>query len=295
MYSVGSADEIRQIKEDFGAPDLEHNDDFMNLLSYGPRTYQGASLHISDTWRFCDYVENVVDVTDKSKLPDSGGVGLSKALAGYARWTREVWIPGRCEQQGPWKGENNTGCFNFGDADSLVYASKALDTPGIADTLQLQWLLCNEPEEFWQTGSPKGTLTLVSRLVNKDFFRKTCERYFPRGPKGETYGLDQGKTVDSWNTRFGGWSDPSAYLNRTILVNGLFDPWRAASFASPQRPGGILGNSTSIKHFLNPMGNHCTDTYRNAGAIWPEVRAIQEAGIQQIERWVAAFTMPKRK
>ncbi|KAI1052670.1 hypothetical protein LB507_009778 [Fusarium sp. FIESC RH6] len=284
----GSEDEIQKIKEAFGASDLEHNDDFMNLLTYGPLSFQGASLRIHDTWQFCDYVENAVDTTDKSKLPSAEGVGLEKALAGYARWTKEIWIPGRCEQQGPWKGENNTGCFNFSDADSLVYANKNLDAPGIVDTLQLQWLFCNEPEEYWQTGSPKGTPTLVSRLVNKEFFRKTCARYFPPGPNGETYGLAKGRTANSWNARYGGWGDPT-YLNRTILVNGMFDPWRAASFASSQRPGGILGNSTYVKHFLNPLGNHCTDTYRNAGDIWPEVRAIQEAGIDQIEEWVSAF------
>ncbi|GKU09216.1 serine carboxypeptidase [Fusarium langsethiae] len=289
----GSADEIQKIKENFGAPDLKHNDDFMNLLNYGPQTFQGASLRISDTWKFCDYVENAADTTEKSSLPGPEGVGLNKALEGYARWTKEVWIPGRCEQQGPWKGVNNTGCFNYGDADSLVYASKGLDAPGIVDTLQIQWLFCNEPEEYWQTGSPKGTSTLVSRLVNTDFFRKTCARYFPRGPNGGTFGLEMGKTTASWNARYGGWSDPTRYLNRTILVNGMFDPWRAASFASQQRPGGVLGNSTYIKHFLNPVGNHCTDTYRNAGDIWPEVRAIQEAGISQIEEWVARF--PKSK
>ncbi|KAF9772667.1 hypothetical protein IL306_009623 [Fusarium sp. DS 682] len=230
----GSAEEIQQIKENFGAPDLKHNDDFMNLLNYGPQTYHGASLHIRDTWEFCDYVENAVGVTDKSKLLGSEGVGLDKAMAGYARWTKE-------------------------------------------------------PEEDWQTGSPEGTQTLVSRLLNKEYFRKTCSHYFPPGPNGETYGLAKGKTEDSWNARYGGWSDPSAYLKRAILVDGLYDPWRAAGYASSQRPGGILGNSTYIKHFVNLLGNHCTDMFRNAGNIWPEVKAIQEAGIDQIEKWIAEF------
>ncbi|KAL5617305.1 hypothetical protein FOBRF1_006053 [Fusarium oxysporum] len=289
----GSADEIQQIKEDFGAPNLKHNDDFMNLLNYGPQSYQGASLRIHDTWEFCDYVENAVGFIDKSKLPGSGGVGLDKALAGYARWTKEVWIPGKCEERGPWKGVTNTGCFNFGDADSLVYANKTLASSGIAETLQFQWLLCNEPEEYWQTGSPEGTPTLVSCLVNREYFRKTCARYFPPGPSGETYGLAKGKTTESWNAHYGGWSDPSPYVKRTVLVDGLYDPWRAAGFASSQRPGGVLGNSTHIRHFLNPLGNHCTDTFRNAGTIWPEVKAIQEAGIDQIEKWVAEF--PKNR
>ncbi|KAH7241316.1 serine carboxypeptidase S28-domain-containing protein [Fusarium tricinctum] len=289
IMTHGSKDEIQKIKEDFGAPDLKHNDDFMNLLNYGPQTYQGASLRIQDTWKFCDYVENAVDVTDPSELPGSEGVGLNRALKGYSRWVKEVWIPGRCEEQGPWKGTNNTGCFNFGDADSLVYGTKKLNDSGIADTIQLQWLLCNEPEEYWQTGSPVGTPTLVSRLVNREFFRKTCARYFPPGPNGETYGLAKGKTTESWNAHYGGWSDPSQHIKRTVLVNGQFDPWRGASYASQQRPGGILGNSTYIKHFLNPMGNHCTDTYRNAGTIWPEVKAIQDAGIDQIVDWVAEF------
>ncbi|KAF4335532.1 serine protease [Fusarium beomiforme] len=200
----GSAEEIQQIKEDFGAPDLKHNDDFMNLLNYEPQTYQGASLRIHDTWEFCDYVENAVGATDQSKLPGPEGVGLDKALAGYTRWTEEVWIPGKCESRGPWKGVNNTGCYNFGDADSLVYTNRTLSSLDVAETLQFQWLLCNEPEEYWQTGSPEGTPTLVSRLVNVEYFRKICLLAFPPGPNGETYGLAKGKTVDSWNARYGG-------------------------------------------------------------------------------------------
>ncbi|KAF4495605.1 serine protease [Fusarium agapanthi] len=72
-----------------------------------------------------------------------------------------------------------------------------------------------------------------------------------------------------------------------------FSPRQVTHFETSQRPGGVLGNSTYIKHFLNPLSNHCTDTYRNAGTIWPEVKAIQEAGIDQIEKWVAEF--PKSK
>lgn len=71
IHSIGSEDEIQQIKEDFGAPDLKHNDDFMNLLNYGPQSYQSTSLRIHHTWEFCDYVENAVGVIDKSKLPGS--------------------------------------------------------------------------------------------------------------------------------------------------------------------------------------------------------------------------------
>ncbi|KAF9773591.1 hypothetical protein IL306_008580 [Fusarium sp. DS 682] len=285
----GSANEIQKIKEDFGAPDLKHNDDFMNLLTYGPQTYQDSRYYAT---RWCDWVENSINLTDTSKIPDEEGVGLEKALAGYARWTKEVLIPGRCEGQGPWKGVNNTGCFNFGDADSLVYANKTLDAPGIVDTLQLHWLLCNEPEEWWQTGSPEGTPTLVSRLVNRDYFRKTCARYFPPGPNGETYSLAKGKTVASFNARYGGWSDPT-YVKRTVLVNNFFDPWKPAGYASPQRPGGVLGNSTNIKHFIFDLGNHCEDIFRDASDYYPSLKPIHKAGIDQIVKWVAEF--PKRK
>lgn len=287
--ALGTAGQIENIKKTFGAPGLKDDADFMNLLGFGPQTYQTASLNIWDSWNFCDYVEGVQGQANTTGLvlPGPEGVGLEKALDGYARWTREYFIPGHCSGQGPWKGENNTDCLALSDPDNLLYANRSANNPLV--NLQFFWFSCNEPMGDFQTGAPAGKPAMVSKRVSVEYMKKQCANYFPTGPHGESFGYSEGKTVNRYNTRWGGYSDLPATVKRMIISNGLYDPWRPTSFASLDRPGGPLGNSTYVKTFLNPKGNHCTDDFRNAGSIWPEVKALQDAAIAQIKEWVSEW------
>ena len=75
---------------------------FSSALANGTFLWQGVQFitNYSDFFQFCDYVENVLPQGNSSNgqnttvVPDENGVGLQKALSGYATWTREFRLPG---------------------------------------------------------------------------------------------------------------------------------------------------------------------------------------------------------
>jgi len=75
-------------------------------LEYGPWSWQSNQFHSINTLgfspyhRFCDYVEGVYLDTNftgysQAELPDAKGVGVEKALEGYAQWVVDELLPGR--------------------------------------------------------------------------------------------------------------------------------------------------------------------------------------------------------
>ncbi|KAF2215786.1 hypothetical protein CERZMDRAFT_81896 [Cercospora zeae-maydis SCOH1-5] len=290
----GTQDEFVAIKDKFGAPGLQDKADFMNLINYGPQSYQQASARTHDLWNFCDYIEGVQDRSNTSTepLPGAEGVGLQQATEGYARWTRDVWIPGRCNQLGPFPGENNTDCFALTDPSNKIFSNLSAVVNFYPGDRYDMWLWCNEASQWWQTGSPEGTPTLVSRLVNVDYFRAQCPKFFPAGPNGETFGIAKGKTADQFNAKYGGWDDPTPEMKRLVIISGQNDAWRAAGFHSDQRPQGHLQDGVDVRSFVTPKANHCTDIYKNAAQIWPEVKVIQDEAVDQIVKWVSEFKAP---
>lgn len=87
------------LKDKFGLADLEHDDDFASVLENGPWQWQGNQFYsgYSEFYVFCDSVENVGPLfPNATSVPGAEGVGLEKALDGYAKWIKEDVIPG-CE------------------------------------------------------------------------------------------------------------------------------------------------------------------------------------------------------
>lgn len=87
---TGTEDEKHELKAMFGLEDVEHDDDFMAALEWAPWLWQGNQFYANTgffTW--CDFVENAVNETDPAKIPGEEGVGLEKALKGYAKWGKE--------------------------------------------------------------------------------------------------------------------------------------------------------------------------------------------------------------
>lgn len=75
-----------------------------------------------------------------------------------------------------------------------------------------RWLTLN----LGTSGAPPGETTIVSRQLTPEYWEDWCEHMFP--PQGEyTYGLAKGRTVETLNSRTGGW-----FLNasRLVWVNG---------------------------------------------------------------------------
>lgn len=87
---------ISAVKAQFGLEGVEHNDDFMSVLEYGPWEWQSNQFYTgySAFYEFCDSVENVGPLFNSSTVPGAEGVGLEKALNGYATWIKEEIIPG---------------------------------------------------------------------------------------------------------------------------------------------------------------------------------------------------------
>jgi hypothetical protein len=99
-----------------------------------------------------------------SKLPGAGGVGLQKALQGYARWFKKVYFPGcelkfltellqlltvslACANYGYWSDPSTTACFNTYNASSPIFTDVSVNN---TVDRQWQWFLCNEPLFYWQ-------------------------------------------------------------------------------------------------------------------------------------------------
>lgn len=87
---------ITALKTKFGLAGVEHKDDFANVLENGPWTWQSNQFYsgYSAFYYFCDSVENVGDLfPNATSVPGAEGVGLEKALDGYAKWISEYVVP----------------------------------------------------------------------------------------------------------------------------------------------------------------------------------------------------------
>lgn len=133
----GSDQEVHDLKAMFNMTGVEHNDDFMAALENGPWLWQGNQFYSNSgffTW--CDYIEDSVNKTG-SAVAGPGGVGVEKALAGYAKWWTEVQLPGYCASYGydVWQGDYDVGCFDTYNASSPSYTDTSL-----SNVVDRQWV-----------------------------------------------------------------------------------------------------------------------------------------------------------
>ncbi|KAK8209937.1 peptidase S28 [Phyllosticta paracitricarpa] len=275
----GTTQQKSDLKAQFGLAGLEHDDDFASALENGPWLWQSNSFYsgYSAFYQFCDYVENAIG--NGSSIPDASGVGLDKALAGYAKWTRELTIRLDCASYGYWTDDDDLSCFDTYNASSPLFTDVSVDN---AIDRQWQWFLCNEPFAFWQDGAPNDRPTIVSRLVTADYWQRQCSLFFP-AEGNFTYGSASGKTVDDVNAVTGGW-----FMNTTRLVwtNGEFDPWLDATVSSEFRPGGALESTAAAPVHVIPSGIHCSDLIAQDGVVNAGVQKVIDAEVAQIKAWV---------
>ncbi|KAK4033369.1 serine carboxypeptidase S28-domain-containing protein [Parachaetomium inaequale] len=286
VLSFGSEKRKKALKDKFMLGDLV-DEDFAAALEWGPWQWQSTqfysvkNLGYTPYYRFCDYVENVWP-NSTNKVPGARGVGLTKALDGYAKYMKEEILPGYCEAAGypDWKGKFNVGCFQNLNASNVAYKDL---TPDNYINRQWNWMLCNEPFEWWQDGAPLTERTLVSRLVNPTYWRKQCPLFFPEGG----YGLATGKRARDVNRWTGGWS--ATNTTRAMHTNGQLDPWRDATLSSAFRPGGPVKSSKQLPVRLVKGGVHCSDMY---GPNWDaneEVRALALDAAGEMRGWVGEW------
>ena len=142
VFANGTEAQQQDLKELFGLGDLEHYDDFAAALENGPWLWQGIQFYTDGGFfEFCDAVESVAP--NSTVLPGTDGVGLSKALAGYADWFNSTLLPGFCAGYGyeDWQGNYSIGCFDTYNTTSPLYTDTSLSN---TFDRQWTWLLCNE-------------------------------------------------------------------------------------------------------------------------------------------------------
>jgi len=62
-----------------------------------------------------------------SRCIGPGGVGLEKAMAGYAKWVKRVFLPGYCEEvYGYFKSNTSVKCFDTYDANSPIFTDTSV-------------------------------------------------------------------------------------------------------------------------------------------------------------------------
>jgi hypothetical protein len=147
VLTTGTADEIHALKDMFGLAGLEHSDDFAAVLPNGPYQWQSNDFYTGYSlfFQWCDAVENAVPGAGTST--PATGVGLEKALAGYANWIKTVIVPGYCTGYG-YSNPNDLTCFDSYNTTNTLYTDYTVGNPWDRQWL---WFLCNEPFAYWQT------------------------------------------------------------------------------------------------------------------------------------------------
>ncbi|KAI5209493.1 serine carboxypeptidase [Aureobasidium subglaciale] len=281
----GTASEISELKTSFGLEGLEHNDDFAAALQNGPWLWQGNQFYRNTGFfDFCDAVENVKPNSTNTTLPSAKGVGLEKALAGYASWFNTTYLPGSCESYGydDWQGERNIKCFDTYNTSSPMYTDMTLSN---AFDRQWVWMTCNEPFGYYQTGAPEDRPSIISRLSTADYWIRQCPLMFPAS-NSSVVGLAKGATAEAVNAHNKGWNNYSPGL---LYVNGDYDPWREASVSSDFRPEGKLQSTAKNPVVIVPGGFHTSDLVTqnaksNAGA-----KAAIDQAVGIMKEWVSEF------
>ncbi|KUI61468.1 putative serine protease EDA2 [Cytospora mali] len=281
------------LKEQFGLSGLKHDDDFASVLENGPWLWQSNQFYTgySSFYAWCDTIENVGSLyPNATTVPGAEGVGLEKALDGYATWVSEYLVPGYCESYGyqDFDGEYNLECFDSYNASSPIYTDWTMDN--VVDR-QWEWLLCNEPFAFWQDGAAYGTPSIVSSLVSAEYWQRQCPLYFP-GPG--TVGSEDGKNVSATNTFTKGW-DIAGTTTRLIFTNGQYDPWKDATVSSDFKPGGPYNGTADAPVQVIPDGIHCSDMIAENGVVNAGVQAAIDNEISVISNWVEEYYTEKKK
>ncbi|KAF7899663.1 hypothetical protein EAF00_003999 [Botryotinia globosa] len=280
VLTHGNKSAVTALKTKFGLESVKHNDDFMAVLENGPWLWQSNSFSTgySGFYKFCDAIENVT--AGAAVTPDANGVGLATALEGYAKWTKS-FIPGYCKDFG--YAANDTSCLDTHDFNNLMFRNYSVEN---AIDRQWNWMLCNEPFGYWQDGAPKNRPTIVSRLIDANYWQRQCALFFPT-EGNYTYASAKGATVDRVNKYTKGWDLEKT--TRLIWTNGQYDPWRTSGVSSQFRPGGELKSNARHPVQIIPGGFHCSDLRLKNGQVNAGVQKVIDNEVAQIVAWTAEY------
>ena len=298
VFSSGTRSEIVDLKTKFGMQNLTDDMDFLSALALDPQLWtsmqfdfnvNGNTSAFANTILWCDAVEGAWDPATRkynnSAHPGAEGVGLQKTIENWASWWKNYRLPGYCTStyNSSYPGlysENSTYCLESIDPKDPYYTDLSVGNPW---NRQYAFMQCNERNGFWVTGAPKGTPSIVSRLLKVESYTdRYCKGLFPPGPNGETFGL---RTEEEFNAYFGGWNIQNT--TRLLYVNGEYEYFRPATVAAEHRPGGPRKSTPEIPTWIVPGGYHTSEFFlwrngrRNSGA-----RKVADEVLAQLKTWV---------
>lgn len=190
---------------------------------------------------------------------------------------------------------------------------------GNAIDRQWNWMLCNEPFGYWQeyvlqnwhciaradtfgSGAPKNRPTIVSRLVDANYWQRQCALFFPT-EGNYTYASAKGATVkrvnkvtkgwDLENTTRLIWTNGYVALSKLLIIcwhiDSQYDPWRTSGVSSQFRPGGELKSTAKHPVQIIPGGFHCSDLRLKNGQVNAGVQKVIDNEVAQIVAWTAEY------
>ncbi|KAG9242909.1 serine carboxypeptidase S28-domain-containing protein [Calycina marina] len=274
ILKKGTAAEVTALKIMFGFEALEHAGDFGNVLQSGPWNWQDQEAYTgySGFQLWCDYVENIFEA-NSTGIPGAAGVGLQKALAGYADYIRPE-DNGKDVCTGYGYAEYDFGCYDSYDPNNVFYTDLTIDN--IAN----------------RHGAPSSTRTIVSRFVDETYWQQQCPLYFPTevtatGTYTYRSNLSPDNNVHKENEWTQGWRLEAT--TRLTWTNGEYDPWMPAGVSSPDRPNGPLASTAQHPVNVIPKGIHCYDLIAKNGVADPGTQAVIDTEVKQIVEWVDEY------
>ncbi|KAK0733165.1 serine carboxypeptidase S28-domain-containing protein [Lasiosphaeria miniovina] len=332
VLKLGTPKQKHDLKQKFLLTDLT-DADFASALEYGPWSWQSSQFYSTTTqgfnpyYQFCDYIENVWP-NSTNPVPGAKGVGVAKALEGYAKWFKEVELPGS-------RSSLRRALSELRNADATVFALYSLRGWRVCRVAgHLQHGLLSEPERVQprlprldcrQLFQPPVELAALQRAVRASQIRpldseanhslRSFEYWQDGAPVGRPTIVSRLVTADYWRQQCNLWFPRSqggggvgiaqgkrandvnrwtggwsaTKTKRLMYANGGLDPWRDSTVSSIFRPGGPLKSTEQLPVRVIAGGMHCSDLYGPNWGVNPGVQQIVNDEVANIKTWIAEF------
>ncbi|KAI8098181.1 serine carboxypeptidase S28-domain-containing protein [Gilbertella persicaria] len=236
------------LKRQFGVEELQHDDDFAELLS--------SPLGM---WQAMTPTENPFQ--DKFCSIFDGLNQVHEYVDAYANYTLHS-VQRQCKNQ------TITECLDTHDPHSTKYSDES------DENRAWFWQVCTE-YAYWQTASPLWRPTIVSRKLNTAWYQRQCPYMF-----GE-HAVPHRPVWRKINRDYEGWYTS---LDRVYWIDGEWDPWRTLSIQSEDAPDRSGWNENACYAVL-PKSVHHWDFF-TTDAVSGFIKDTQDNVFETIRAWI---------
>ncbi|KZP11672.1 peptidase S28 [Athelia psychrophila] len=267
----------------FGLASLEHDEDFVSLLTKPLVAWQGKNWDpavgspVFDV--FCAALVKppshfasspaVVDAPfgDESRMVEVEGLMLDYAVLNYANFIHEKLVPWLCPEG------DVEGCFGtFDDAHW---------DPTSLDSIWRPWLFqtCTQWGYFTTAPPDQNQPRIISRLLDLAYAMRPCQQAFP---PGKHFKIPTMPNITAVNA-LGGFEIAA---DRLAIIDGEVDSWRP--YTPHSRYGADREDTLTRPFKIIPNGVHHYDAYglRNSADEPEEIRKIHGEMIEFVVDWL---------